>query len=76
MQIKTYARSEIRSQPIEPVRTKEDVANIFAANRELTRLSACWFAAVVRKDQLEASRIRRESNGIKQRILAEYNIIL
>jgi hypothetical protein len=69
-------KTSVRNRSVEPVRTNEDVGKIFAADRELTSLSASWFAALIGKDQLEASRIRRQMNAIKQRILAEYNIIL
>lgn len=56
--------------------TKDEVQTIFAAKRRVKHLSTEWYKAVRNGEVRKALKIRRESNQIKQEILAKYEIIL
>lgn len=59
-----------------PAMTKEQVKEIWDADRKVEQLAAEWNAYIRIGNHASAKRVRTQSNNIKRNILSKYQIIL
>lgn len=65
-----------RVLPETAITTREQVAEVYRANRTLTHLSSAWLDSMKAGDKVEAARLRRTINQIKRAVLDSYGIVL